>query len=104
MDPEHLRIMNNYFIYENVYNYRRRVRLLPLPSREQLLPLHHENVYFPLRNAFRPRMHASKLQVSMIPVQMMQPSSDGSSMKIWIVAMFRYMLISSGAQLGRSGI
>ena len=40
----------------------------------------------------------------MILVQVMQPSSDGSSMKILVVAMFRFMLISSGAQLGRSGI
>ena len=41
-----------------------------------------------------------QLQVPMILVQMMQPSSDGSSTKILVVAMFRFMLISSGAQLG----
>ena len=45
-----------------------------------------------------------QLQVPMIPVQLMQPSSDGSSTKTLVVAMYRFMLISSGAQLGRSGI
>ena len=45
-----------------------------------------------------------QLQVPMIPVQVMQPSLDGSSTKILVVVVFRFMLISSGAQLGRSGI
>ena len=44
-----------------------------------------------------------QLQVSTIPVQVMQPSSDGSSMKILVVTMFRFMLISSGAQSGSIG-
>ena len=44
-----------------------------------------------------------QLQVSMIPVQMMQPSLDGSSTKILVVAMFCFLMISTGAQLGRRG-
>ena len=40
----------------------------------------------------------------MIPVQMTQPSSSGSSMKILFVVLCPFRLISSGAQLGRSGI
>ena len=47
---------------------------------------------------------SQQLKVPVIPVQVMQPSSDGSSTKTLVVAMFRFMLISSGAQLGRSGI
>ena len=42
---------------------------------------------------------SQQLQVPMIPVQVMQPSLDGSSTKILVIAMFRFMLISSGAQL-----
>ena len=45
-----------------------------------------------------------QLQVPMIPVQVMQPSSSRSSMKILFVVLFLFILISSGAQLGRSGI
>ena len=45
-----------------------------------------------------------QLQVPTMPVQMTQPSSSGSSMRNVVVTMFRFMLISSGAQLGRSGI
>ena len=45
-----------------------------------------------------------QLQVPMIPVQVTQLSSSGSSMKILFVELFRFLLISSGAQLGRSGI
>ena len=45
-----------------------------------------------------------QLQVPVIPVQMTQPSSSGSSMKTLVVTMFRFLMISSGAQLGRSGI
>ena len=41
-----------------------------------------------------------QLQVPLIPVQVMLPSSNGSSTKILVVAMFHFMLISSGAQLG----
>ena len=37
-------------------------------------------------------------------VQVTQPSSRRSSMKIVFVMLFRFQLISSGAQLGRSGI
>ncbi|XBJ01192.1 hypothetical protein VPH35_020886 [Triticum aestivum] len=33
----------------------------------------------------------------MMPVQVTQPSSSGSSMKILIVVLFRFLLISSGA-------
>ncbi|XBH98406.1 hypothetical protein VPH35_127924 [Triticum aestivum] len=128
VDPEHPRDMNNYFHYEmyhcrrqdreylyrrprtstdheqlihlrsvnHYFHYRCRVPLLPLPSpREQLLPSTTQTA---------PKTHASKLQVPMIPVQVMQPSSDGSSTKTLVVAMYRFMLISSGAQLGRSGI
>ena len=42
----------------------------------------------------------TSLQVPMIPVQVTQPSSSGSSMKILFVVLFLFMLISSGAQLG----
>ena len=45
-----------------------------------------------------------QLQVPMILVQVTQLSSSGSSMKIVFVAMFRFMLISSGAQSERPGI
>ena len=45
-----------------------------------------------------------QLQVPTRPVQMTQPSSSGSSMKILFVVLFRFLLISSGAQLGRSRI
>ena len=45
-----------------------------------------------------------QLQVPTMPVQVTQPSSSGSSMKILFVVLFLFMLISSGAQLGRSGI
>ena len=44
------------------------------------------------------------LQVPMILVQMTQPTSSGSSMKIVFIVLFRFMLISSGARLGRSRI
>ena len=37
-------------------------------------------------------------------VQVTQPSSRRSSMKIVFVMLFRFQLISSGAQLGQSGI
>ena len=37
-----------------------------------------------------------QLQVPMLPVQVMQPSSDGSSTKILVIAMFRFMLINNG--------
>ena len=45
-----------------------------------------------------------QLQVPMIPVQMMQSSSSGSLTRTLVVTMFRFLMISSGAQLGRSGI
>ena len=45
-----------------------------------------------------------QLQVPMIPVQVTQPSSSGSSMKILIIVLRLFRLISSGDQLGRSGI
>ena len=45
-----------------------------------------------------------QLQVPTIPVQAMPPSSSESSMKNLVVTMFLFMLISSGAHLGRSGI
>ncbi|XBH86681.1 hypothetical protein VPH35_074294 [Triticum aestivum] len=80
-----------------------RERLLSLPSQERLPPLRPVNDYFHYE-LVPPEMHALKLQVPMIPVQMMQPSSDGSSTKTLVVAMYRLMLISSGPQLGRSGI
>ncbi|XBH98574.1 hypothetical protein VPH35_128063 [Triticum aestivum] len=113
-------------IYENVYNYRRRVPLLPLPltyttTKRERLPSPRPQVprqprrdsnpsssstkrvpLLPSTTRTAPKTHALKLQVLMIPVQVMQPSSDGSSTKV--VDMFRFMLISSGAQLGRSGI
>ena len=47
---------------------------------------------------------SKQLQVPMIPVQMTQLSSSGSSMKILFVVLFHFLLINSGAQLGRSGI
>ena len=47
---------------------------------------------------------SKQLQGPMIPVQMTQLSSSGSSMKLLIVVLLRFLLISSGAQLGRSGI
>ena len=45
-----------------------------------------------------------QLQVSTMPVQMTQPSSSGSSTRNVVVTMFLFLMISSGAQLGRSGI
>ena len=45
-----------------------------------------------------------QLQVTMMPVQMTQPSSRGSLTRNVVVTMFRFQTISSGAQLGRSGI
>ena len=45
-----------------------------------------------------------QLQVPGMPVQVTQLSSSGSSMKILFVVLFLFMLISSGAQLGQSGI
>ena len=47
---------------------------------------------------------SKQLQVLMIPVQVMQLSSDGCSTKTLVVSMYRFMLISSGAQLGQLGI
>ena len=45
-----------------------------------------------------------QLQVPTIPVQVTQPSSSGSLMKLVFVVLFRFQLISSGAQLGQLGI
>ena len=45
-----------------------------------------------------------QLQVPMRSVQVMPPSSSGSSTKTLDITVFRFLLISSGAQLGRSGI
>ena len=45
-----------------------------------------------------------QLQVLTIPVQATQPSSSGRSTRNVVVTMFRFLMISSGAQLGRSGI
>ena len=45
-----------------------------------------------------------QLQVPMMPVQAMLPNSSGSSTTTLVVTMFRFLMISSGAQLGRSGI
>ncbi|XP_073354417.1 uncharacterized protein [Aegilops tauschii subsp. strangulata] len=45
-----------------------------------------------------------QLQVPLIPVQVTQPSSSGSLMRTLVVTMFRFLMISSGTQLGRSGI
>ena len=45
-----------------------------------------------------------QLQVPTMPVQMTQPRSSGSSMKIVFVVLFRFQLISSGSHSGRSGI
>ena len=45
-----------------------------------------------------------QLQVPTIPVEVTQPSSSGSSTRTLVVTMFSFLLISSGAQLGRSGI
>ncbi|XBI19915.1 hypothetical protein VPH35_061322 [Triticum aestivum] len=50
------------------------------------------------------KMTIPSLQVPMITVQVTQLSSSGSSMKILFVVLFLFLLISSGAQLGRSGI
>ena len=47
---------------------------------------------------------SKQMQVLTMPAQMTQPSSSGSPMKIVFVVLFRYLLISSGAQSGRSGI
>ena len=44
-----------------------------------------------------------QLQVPMIPVQMTQPSSSGSSTRTLVVTMFRFLMISSGAPVGTSG-
>uniref|UniRef100_A0A8R7TEY5 Uncharacterized protein n=1 Tax=Triticum urartu TaxID=4572 RepID=A0A8R7TEY5_TRIUA len=48
--------------------------------------------------------HALKFAGADDIVQVMQPSSRRISMKIVFVMLFRFQLISSGAQLGRSGI
>ena len=45
-----------------------------------------------------------ELQVPTMTVQVTQLSLSGSSMKTLFVVLFLFMLISSGAQLGRSGI
>ena len=45
-----------------------------------------------------------QLQVPTMPVQTMGSISSGSLMKILIVVLCLFRLISSGAQLGRSGI
>ena len=45
-----------------------------------------------------------QLQVPTIPVQVMLPNSSGSSTRTLIVTMFCFLMISNGAQLGRSGI
>ena len=45
----------------------------------------------------------NQLQVPMITVQLMQPGSRGSSMKIVFVVLFHFQLISSGAQSGDRG-
>ena len=42
---------------------------------------------------------AKQLQVPMIPVQAMLPSSSESSMKNLVATMFCFLMISSGAQL-----
>ena len=47
---------------------------------------------------------SKQLQVPMRPVQVTLLSSSGSSTKILSVVLFLFLLISSGAQLGRSGI
>ena len=44
-----------------------------------------------------------QLQVPRIPVQEMLPNSSGSLTRTLVVTMFRFLIISSGAQLGRSG-
>ena len=44
-----------------------------------------------------------QLQVPMMPVQMMGSTSSGSLMKTPVVTMCLFQMISSGAQLGRSG-
>ena len=43
---------------------------------------------------------SKQLQVPMVPVQVTQLSSSGSLMKLLSVVLFRFLLISSGAQLG----
>ena len=45
-----------------------------------------------------------QLQVPRIPVQVTIPKSSGSSTRIRAVTMFLFLMISSEAQLGRSGI
>ena len=45
-----------------------------------------------------------QLQVPRIPVQAILPNSSGSSTKTLVVTMFRFQMIGSGAQSGRSGI
>ena len=45
-----------------------------------------------------------QLHVPMIPVQVMLPNSSGSSTRTLAVTMCLFLMISSGAQLGRSGI
>ena len=45
-----------------------------------------------------------QMQVPRIPAQVAQPSLSGSLMRTLVVTMFRFQMISSGAQLGRSGI
>ena len=45
-----------------------------------------------------------QLQVPTMPVQMMGSISSGSSTRNVVVTMCLFLMISSGAQLGRSGI
>ena len=45
-----------------------------------------------------------QMQVPMMPFQGMRPNSSGSSTRTQDVTMFPFQTISSGAQLGRSGI
>ena len=45
-----------------------------------------------------------QLQVPTMPVQMMASISSGSSTRNVVVTMCLFLMISSGAQLGRSGI
>ena len=45
----------------------------------------------------------NQLQFAMIPVQVTQPSSSGSSMKIVFIVLFCFQLIGSGAQSGDRG-
>ena len=49
------------------------------------------------------RLLSNQMQGPMIPFQMMRLSSSGSSTKTHAVTMCLSLMISSGAQLGRSG-